>query len=206
LRCGTVEHSLLFLHQEKPMQIRKWMKKFIPALSLALVFGWSASAWADQDAVKDAQQSLELFKKADPALGKALSATAGYAVFPTVSKAGVGVGGAGGKGVLFENGKATGKVTMSQVSVGAQLGGQQYSELILFENATTLNDFKKGNFALAAQVSAVAATEGASANARYTNGVKVLTIAKGGLMYEASVGGQKFTFTPFGQKVGLLAP
>jgi lipid-binding SYLF domain-containing protein len=84
--------------------------------------------------------------------------------------------------------------------VGFQLGGQAYSEVIFFETAGTLADFKNGALALAAQVSAVAAAEGASANARYQLGVAVFTIAKGGLMYEASVGGQKFTFEPFGAK------
>ena len=85
---------------------------------------------------------------------------------------------------------------MGQASIGAQLGGQTYSEIIFFENATTLNDFKKSNFTLAAQASAVALSAGAAANASYQDGVAVFTASKTGLMYEASVGGQKFTFHP----------
>ena len=93
-----------------------------------------------------------------------------------------------------------GNTSLAQVTVGLQLGGQSYSEIVFFETAAALTDFKKGNFALAAQVSAVAAAAGASANAKYRNGVAVFTVAKGGLMYEASVGGQKFKYEPFNKK------
>jgi len=86
------------------------------------------------------------------------------------------------------------------VTVGAQLGGQTYSQIIFFETASALNDFKNGTMALAAQVSAVAASKGASDNAKYQNGVVVFTSGKGGLMFEASVGGQKFQFEPFPKK------
>jgi lipid-binding SYLF domain-containing protein len=85
---------------------------------------------------------------------------------------------------------------MTQVTVGAQLGGQQYSEIIFFDSKDALDNFKGGHFEMSAQVSAVAAAEGASANAKYRQGVAVFTMAKGGLMYEASIGGQKFTFHP----------
>jgi lipid-binding SYLF domain-containing protein len=87
---------------------------------------------------------------------------------------------------------------MGQASVGLQLGGQTYSEIIFFENAATLSEFKKGNFALAAQASAVALSAGAAAAANYENGVAIFTATKTGLMYEASVGGQKFGYQPFG--------
>ena len=113
----------------------------------------------------------------------------GYAVFPRVVKGGVGVGGARGTGELFERGKPVGRTTLTQVTVGFQLGAQVYSELILFESPTSLQAFKQGNFEFSAQLSAVAAAEGASANARFEQGVKVLTLARGGLMYEAAVGG-----------------
>ncbi len=124
----------------------------------------------------------------------------GYAVFPTVSKGAIGVGGAIGSGVVFEKGKAIGKASLTQVTVGAQLGGQTYSEVIFFETPPAFTDFKKGTLALAAQASAVAASKDASANAKYENGVAVFTTGKGGLMFEASVGGQKFAFEPFGKK------
>jgi lipid-binding SYLF domain-containing protein len=102
--------------------------------------------------------------------------------------------------VLFEKGKAVGKTSLAQVTIGLQLGGQSYSEVVFLETEAALNDFKKGNFALAAQVSAVAAASGAAANAKYASGVAVFTATKAGLMYEASVGGQKFGYEPFDGK------
>ncbi len=118
----------------------------------------------------------------------------GYAVFPTVGKGAIGVGGAYGRGQLFEDGQVGGFCDLTQGTIGFQLGGQAYSELIFFETATALTRFRRGNFAFAAQASAVAATAGASADADYESGVIVFTMAKGGLMFEASVGGQKFNF------------
>ena len=165
------------------------------ACSLALV-GTARAA----DPVKEAKDTITVFKKADPGISKFFESAAGYAVFPTIGKGAIGIGGAGGSGILFEKGKAVGKTSMAQVTIGLQLGGQSYSEVVFFETDAAMNDFKKGNFALAAQVSAVAAAAGASANANYANGVAVFTVAKGGLMYEASVGGQKFGYEPFGGK------
>lgn len=89
------------------------------------------------------------------------------------------------------------KVTLSQVTVGFQFGGQAYSEIISFDQKSSLDGFEHGDFAFAAEGSAVALKSGASANAAYRNGVAVFTIAKGGLMYEASIGGQKFSFKPY---------
>ncbi len=120
----------------------------------------------------------------------------GYAVFPSVAKGAIGLGGAHGEGQVFEKGKLVGTASLSQATIGFQLGGQVYSEAVFFEDAKALNEFKEGKFKVSAQVSAVAAAEGASANAKYQNGVAIFTLAKGGLMYEASVGGQKFSYTP----------
>ena len=168
--------------------------RLLPLLALLAL-----PAAASADDVKDAQETIAVFKKADPGLSRFFERSAGWAVFTTVGKGAIGIGGAHGSGVLFEGGKAVGSCTLTQVTIGFQLGGQAYSEIIFFESQKTLADFKKGSFALAAQVSAVAAAEGASANAKYQLGVAVFTIAKGGLMYEASVGGQKFSFEPFGK-------
>jgi len=167
---------------------------FLALLALALPPAASAGD------VQDAQATIALFKKTDPGLSRFFERSAGWAVFPTVGKGAIGIGAAHGSGVLFQGGQAVGTCTLTQLTVGFQLGGQAYSEMIFLETAETLADFKKGNFALAAQVSAVAAAEGASANAKYQQGVAVFTITKGGLMYEASVGGQKFSFEPFGAK------
>jgi lipid-binding SYLF domain-containing protein len=119
-------------------------------------------------------------------------AAAGYVVIPTVGKAGIGIGGARGKGLLYENGEPTAEVTMTQLSIGFQWGGQAYSEFVFFEDQASLDHFKKGNYELGAQASAVAITAGVSADAGYESGVAIFTQAKGGLMYEAAVGGQKF--------------
>ena len=120
----------------------------------------------------------------------------GYAVYPDVGKAGMGIGGAHGSGLGFEQGEIIGSSKLTQLSFGFQLGAQLYQEIIFFENKAAMDDFKQGNFELGAQASAVAVTLGASADADYTDGVAVFTLAKGGLMYEATVAGQKFSFKP----------
>jgi lipid-binding SYLF domain-containing protein len=163
------------------------------ALGLAL----SDPARAAGDPAVEARQTLAVFLKADPGLKKFVDSSAGYAVFPSVAKGAVGVGGARGDGVLFlQGGAPIAKVTMTQVTIGLQLGGQSFSEIIFFENPKTLTEFRSGNFALAAQVSAVALAAGASKSARYENGVAVFTATNSGLMFEASVGGQKFSVKP----------
>ncbi len=138
----------------------------------------------------------ELFKK-DEGLKPIFDKAAGYAIFPSVAKGGLGVGAATGKGQLLQKGKVVGETRLRQVSVGFQAGGQAYVEAILFEDQTSLDNFKKGNFEFSAQVSAVAVTAGVSKNAKYEKGVMVLTMAKGGLMYEASVGGQNFKYEAY---------
>jgi len=121
----------------------------------------------------------------------------GYAVFPSVGKGAVGIGGAAGSGELIVGGKAIGKTKLSQITVGLQLGGQSYSEIIFFQKSKPLDEFKKGDLTFAAQTSAVALASGASADAAYKNGVVVFTQENGGAMFEASVGGQKFSFDPY---------
>ena len=159
------------------------------AACLAMPFGARADA-----TLAEADEALSALRKADPGLKTFLDHAAGYAVFPSVAKGGLVVGGAGGSGILFENGKAVGKTTLSQVTIGAQVGGQAYYEIIFFETAETLAAFKKGEWTMAAQVSAVALSSGASADAKYKEGVAVFTLTKGGAMAEASVGGQKFSY------------
>jgi lipid-binding SYLF domain-containing protein len=118
----------------------------------------------------------------------------GYAIFPTVGTGAVGVGGAYGRGEVFERGVLIGYCDLSQGTVGVQLGGQSYSELLVFENKNALDKFTSGEFAFDAQASAVALKSGASANAKFSNGVAVFTMTKEGLMFEASIGGQKFSY------------
>jgi lipid-binding SYLF domain-containing protein len=145
---------------------------------------------------KEAEHAVAELRKTDAGQQKFFDNAVGYAIFPNVAKGGLVVGGAGGTGYVYEKGKAVGTTTLSQVTVGAQVGGQAYSEIIFFETAASLAAFKKGEWTMAAQVSAVALKSGASANADYKEGVAVFTLTKGGAMAEASVGGQKFSYEP----------
>ena len=121
----------------------------------------------------------------------------GYAVFPNIGKIGFGVGGARGNGEVFENGKVLGSSTVTQLTIGYQLGAQAFSQIVFFQNKRDLEKFMNGNFEFGASVSAALITEGANASADFKNGVAVMTFSKGGLMYEASVGGQKFSFESY---------
>ncbi len=132
--------------------------------------------------------------KSDPGMQKFFDGAAGYAVFPSVGKGGIGIGGAHGKGLVIVGDKAVGKTSLSQVTIGFQLGGQVYAQFIFFKDETALGHFQRGNWEMGAQASAVAVTLGASADANYDKGVAVFTNVGGGLMYEASIGGQKFSY------------
>lgn len=142
----------------------------------------------------EADSSLAKAQQNDPTIVPHINNARGYAVFPTVGKGAIGVGGAYGKGVLYENGVMSGYCDLTQASIGFQLGGQSYTEIIVFQTQEALEKFKTGNFAFDAQATAVALKSGAGANANYSNGVAVFTMAEAGLMYEASIGGQKFTY------------
>ena len=174
-----------------------------------LIFAY-AQAFADSTA-----DAIKVFREAGQS-GAFFEKCYGYAVFPTIGKGGIGIGGAHGKGKVYAGGKYVGDTSMTQVTVGFQLGGQAYREIIFFEDKGAFDAFTSGNFEFGAQASAVAITAGASAQAgttgttagasttqkeattaaNYSNGVAVFTVAKGGLMYEASIGGQKFKYTP----------
>jgi lipid-binding SYLF domain-containing protein len=118
-------------------------------------------------------------------------------IFPNVGKGGLGVGGASGNGAVYRQGKLVRMAKLSQVSIGFQAGGQSFREIVFFEHQSEFERFAENKIEFAAQVSAVAAAAGVSADAKYVEGVAVFTMAKGGLMYQASVGGQKFKFEPF---------
>lgn len=161
------------------------------------------ATFAQKDKAKmssEANQSKAAFIKSDEGLANLFKTAYGYVIFPNIGKGALVVGAAGGKGTVYENGKSIGWAKMKQVTVGAQAGGQAYREVIFFETKDALNRFKENKFEFSAQMSAVAAKAGASANAKYTDGVLVFTEERGGLMLEASLGGQKFTFKPFGKK------
>lgn len=178
-------------------------------ISLFSFVAWLSPAIAST--VEDDQATIKEFMRSDVA--KKFHDTAyGYAVFPTIGKGGIGIGGAHGSGGVYTGGKKIGDVKMTQVTVGFQLGGQAYSQVIYFEDKRAFEDFTSGDFEFGAQATAIAITssagasagsEGTSASANatqaeteYRKGMAVLTMGKGGLMYEASLGGQKYSYTP----------
>jgi len=186
------------------------MKTRFLAIS-ALLLAFSATTIHAAASLQKCQETMAKFKDLGN-VNELLAQSYGYAVLPTIGKAGVGIGGAGGTGCVFAGGAHTGNVSMGQVTVGWQLGGQSYSQLILFKNADTYKEFTQGNFEFSADATAVAltygaaagaSTQGASASAGDTHGkaawkrgMAIYTLAKGGLMYEASIGGQKYNFKP----------
>ena len=166
-------------------------------------------------AAEDYSKTTNIFKESQ-AVQPFFKAAYGYAVFPTIGKGGIGIGGAHGKGQTYRGGKVSGYTKMTQVTIGLQFGGQAYSQIIFFKDKRAYEDFTSGNFEFGAQASAVAITAGATAqagttgagggatgggtagaqDASYYKGMAVFTHAKGGLMYEATIGGQKFSFKP----------
>ena len=148
----------------------------------------------DKKIVDDSKAAKEEFIKADGLMKNLFNNAYAYVILPNVGKGGIGIGGAAGNGAVFQKGSLIGMAKMTQVTIGFQWGGQAYREVIFFETKADLDRFKENRLELSAQASAVAATAGASANVKYKDGVMIFTQAKGGLMYEASIGGQKFKF------------
>ncbi len=182
------------------------LKRLISALAFAVFALPAPVAWADEytdtmNLFRNAGESAHFFNNAY-----------GYAVFPTIGKGGIGIGGAHGSGRVYAKGRAVGDTSMTQVTIGLQLGGQAYSQMIFFEDERSFREFTSGNFEFGAEAQAIAAaagaqasTTGASAGAsggkkdaatvgKYYKGMATFTIAKGGLMYAATLGGQKFSY------------
>lgn len=174
------------------------MKSMIATLGLIVFLAACSTAPSTEEGKADkrdeAATALAKAERNDPTLVPVLRDAKGYAVFPTVGKGGAGIGGAYGKGVLYEGGVFSGYCDLSQASIGLQLGGQSYTEIIAFATNEALTRFKTGNFAFDAQATAVALKSGAGANAKYSDGVAVFTMDESGLMFEASIGGQKFSY------------
>lgn len=145
---------------------------------------------------RTSRDALDKAQVNDPTLVPIIRSAAGYAVFPSVGKGAAGIGGAYGKGDLFENGEIVGYCDLSQATIGLQLGGQAYTEIIVFQTPQAVQTFKEGHFRFDAQATAVALKSGSGASAKFTSGVAVFTMDEAGLMYEASVGGQKFSYQP----------
>ena len=170
------------------------LKFSLTAILVMLILSAPAFAGWDPNAEQKALDTVAEFKKNDSGMGAYFSKSRGYVVYPSVAKAGFGIGGAHGSGVVFEAGKVIGTSSLTQVSFGFQLGGQVYSEIVFFKDSAAMNHFKKGEIEVSAQVSAVAITEGISAKTDFKDGIAIFTMTKGGLMYEASVAGQKLSF------------
>ena len=186
------------------------MNRLVSVALMAAMIGGSGLASAGPDG-----DTTALFHRSNQSSGF-FTKSYGYAVFPTILKGGAGVGAAHGTGNLYAHGHRLGHVSMTQVSVGAQLGGEGYSEIIFFRDKQALDEFTSGNFEFSADAGAVAITAGADvsvgttgvdtsasgdkANANtassFNHGVAVFTIAKGGLMYNVTVAGQKFSYSP----------
>jgi lipid-binding SYLF domain-containing protein len=149
---------------------------------------------AKEKLVADSKEAKADFIKTDASMAKLFNDSYGYVIFPKIGKGAIIIGGSGGNGVVYEKGKTIGTAKMAQVSVGAQVGGESYREVIFFENKEALDRFRDNKVEFSGQVSAVAAKSGASLNAKYADGVAVFTQDLTGLMAEAAVGGQKFTY------------
>ena len=172
---------------------------FIKLSDELLISGWKPSLDENPKRKKPSDKTIKAlnnFKKIS-SLKPYFKKARGYAVFPNIGKGGFGIGGARGKGEVFEKGNVIGSTILTQVSIGFQLGGQAFSQIIFFKDKKSLDRFTEGNFEFGASASAALITEGANASADYSDGVAVLTFSKGGLMYEASIGGQKFSYEEY---------
>lgn len=191
------------------MNIRTFSTRVLAMMTLMLVF---ASPQAFADKFDDALGSFQAAETSNAFFGNSY----GYALFPTIGKGGIGIGGAHGSGRVYVDGGHVGDTKMTQVTIGFQLGGQAFSQIIFFEDKRAFDEFTGGNFEFGAQATAVAITAGVSAGASttgssagasggsnnaslaggYSKGYAIFTIANGGAMFEASLGGQKFSYTP----------
>jgi len=166
-------------------------------ISLAIAVPMAA---AEEITSAEVKKAIDTFNFKDPSMKSRFKSAHGYAVFPDIGKAGFIIGGAGGDGHVFERGRMIGTAELSALSVGATAGVQHYAEVIFFQNKAALDRFRANKLEFDANASAVVAKSGASAGADYRNGVVVFTHPLEGVMLEASIGGQKFTFHPKGMK------
>lgn len=188
----------------------KLMRFFVLLLMVIFLSDFSNLAYADSYS-----DTIAVFKES-PVVQPFFENAYGYAVFPTIGKGGIGIGGAYGKGQVYRGGQVTGTTKMFKGTIGFQLGGQAFSEVIFFQDKRAYDEFTSGSFEFDAAASAVAITAGAQAKAgtegtsasagvegpgaqaetEYRKGMVIFVRTKGGLMYEAAIGGQKFDFKP----------
>ncbi|WP_299796561.1 lipid-binding SYLF domain-containing protein [uncultured Maribacter sp.] len=174
----------------------KILKSITFATLLFLTVGVNAQTTKDKKIIKDSEKAKEKLMTMEVGLDQFFTNSAGYVIFPNVGKGGFIIGGASGNGVVYENGTMVGMADLKKLSVGLQAGGQAITEVIFFETADDLAEFKDGDFEFSAEASAVALKSGIAVNAKYRDGVAVFALPKAGLMADASVGGQKFDYKP----------
>jgi len=195
-------------HEICKLCIKSIIMKFkhsFPVTALVLVIAGlllSFSAFTQKSStdiriIADSKKAKSAFIRGDGLMKGLFEKAHGYVIFPNVGKGGLGVGGASGNGTVYENGVIIGSARLTQVTIGLQAGGQAYREVIFFESDRAMEEFKENKLEFSAQMSAVAIKPGAAANAKFDHGVMIFSQTKGGLMYEASIGGQKFRFKKF---------
>ena len=174
------------------------MKSLLVLTALVLFSSAMAQSTSkEKKLVRDCDEAKDEFINTDGLMKNLFSSAYGYVIFPNVGKGGIGIGGAVGNGIVYDGDGVIGKAKLTQLSIGFQFGGQAYREVIFFETKADLDRFKENKIEFSAQASAVAVTTGASANVKYKDGVMIFSQQKGGLMYEASIGGQKFNYSSF---------
>lgn len=166
---------------------------FTIALCFVVLTG-CATTPSDDTLIRESHATLERFVERDAGIQRWVDQAHGYAVFPDIGKGGLWVGGGFGRGIVFERGQPVGRTSVSQATIGAQIGAQSYSQVIFFRDESALRKFQRENLEFSAQATAVAATAGAAATTSYERGVAVFIMSRGGLMAEATIGGQKFRY------------
>lgn len=178
----------------KTVQLKKGkIITVVLAFIISITMNAQVGSW-NPELTKDSNEALQTMIQKKPKLESFYNKSYGYVVFPKITKAGFGVGGAMGKGIVFKNHEVVGLSKLKQASFGLQFGGQQYREIIFFENQASFLKFTNGKLKFDGQASAVALKKGVSIDVAYQDGVAVFTMTKGGLMYEASIGGQHFKY------------
>ena len=176
------------------------MIRFLPACLVAIVL-WGCQTVPETAADRsvqsiNVQQTIDRMKAEDPAVARFLDSAHAYAVFPKIGSGGAGLGGGFGRGQVFQDGEMVGYCKMTQGTIGAQLGGNNYSEMIFFKDKWAFNMFIKGEFVFQASTSAVAVEDGGGDSVSYSDGVAVFTMGYSGLKLQAAIGGQQFEFVP----------
>ncbi|MEL6324320.1 MAG: lipid-binding SYLF domain-containing protein [Pseudomonadota bacterium] len=170
-------------------------------LAPAAAQGWDPRDAADvsgyEKLIRRSNEGVEAFLEKDPSLEAFFNEAYGFVIFPRVGKGGIGIGYARGRGVVYRNQTPQAKAYLTQYSLGAQLGGRSYAEIIFFRDQFEYDEFLNGDFSFRADAAAVISTDGAGAATDYSNGVAVFTRERGGAMVDASLGGQRFKVEAF---------